>query len=111
MRLAHPFALLFMALALACLACGDGVASEQVAQTEPGQLDQMNIAMAAKRLCSALFVSARDEAEARRSSVFTFLNERARQAMDEGELRFEVDGDQEIAEARWSRVTARAESA
>jgi hypothetical protein len=40
-------------------------------------VERMNAALAAKRLCSAVWVSDRAEEEARRTSVFSFIDETA----------------------------------
>ncbi len=43
----------------------------------PNLLDKLSLAMATKRLCSAIYVSEREEVEARENSATSFLGRRA----------------------------------
>ena len=97
---------LVLAWPILILACGGRGGSAPAAEIT--LVDRMNVALAAKRLCSAVWVSNRAEEEARWASVFSFLNERARRALDQGDLQFAVDRDSEITVASWSGTEIKA---
>lgn len=69
---------------------------------------ELTLALAAKRLCSGLFVSGRARDDVLAQSVVTFLDPEAREALQDGALTFEVDGERGIVSARHDDVGARA---
>jgi len=70
--------------------------------------DELAMALAAKRLCSGLFVSGRERDEILASSVITFLDAEAREALESGALTFGVDRDRGVVSARRGELRARA---
>jgi CubicO group peptidase (beta-lactamase class C family) len=74
----------------------------------PNLLDKLSLAMATKRLCSAIYVSEREEAEACKNSATTFLGSKARRAMDAGALRIEIDRERRMATGTWESIETRA---
>lgn len=71
-------------------------------------LDKMSLATATKRLCSAVYVSGREVAEALENSATTFLGAKAQRALAEGELRLEIDAERRMAIGTWGPIETRA---
>ena len=91
-------------LAALCLAAPAIPALARAATDEkppPDLLQRLNMALAAKRLCSAVFVSGRDAEEGWRASAGTWLSPQAHAARERGELRFTIDHAERRVTAEW----------
>lgn len=95
--------LVLLPLAAGCGRSGGGGGVDEVTL-----LDSFAMSLAAKRLCSALWVSQREADDALSNSLPTFLDERARSALAAGRLRFETDEAGHRVMARWGARSARA---
>ena len=94
-------------LIVATLAMGNaGAGSLAAAQAPNATLTRLNLAGAAKRFCSAIWVSQRERTEALRGSVLQNADTIA--AHERGALRFDVDDQRHIVTASQDGVSARA---
>ena len=94
------------------LALGAGPAMAAPRTDEAGAAEhrgrELAMNLAAKRLCSGLFVSERQRDDVLAESVVTFLQPEARRALETGELTFDVDRARELVTARRGELQARA---
>jgi CubicO group peptidase (beta-lactamase class C family) len=84
----------------------DSQGGQTAAQAPNPVITRLNLAGAAKRYCSAIWVSQRERAEGLRGSVLTSADTIA--AHERGDLRFDVDDEKRVVTASREGVSARA---
>ncbi|MEM6701651.1 MAG: serine hydrolase [Acidobacteriota bacterium] len=93
----------FLVVALSCQGSPPPQSAAPIAAS-----DVLSSALAAKRLCSGLWVSGRERDEAWEWSASAWLSERGLSALDAGELTFDVDEARQIVTAQWPHRATRA---